>query len=67
MRVVVKKERPLLPATTLPLFAQLIRRCWDAEPSQRPSAADVVTELESANPIAPDISSGIHFFCSCMT
>jgi Leucine-rich repeat (LRR) protein/GTPase SAR1 family protein len=39
--------RPTIPPNTPNAFAQLIQQCWHPEPAQRPSASDVVRQLES--------------------
>ncbi|WIA30080.1 hypothetical protein OEZ86_000175 [Tetradesmus obliquus] len=44
--VAINKERPLLPPSTPPRLAALIRRCWQEEPRQRPRAAAVAAELQ---------------------
>ncbi|KAL6639789.1 hypothetical protein ACP70R_022611 [Stipagrostis hirtigluma subsp. patula] len=38
--------RPELPENTHPRLLNLMQRCWDAIPSNRPSFSDIVTELE---------------------
>lgn len=40
-RVAVHGERPIIPPDTDEEFAGLIRRCWDAEPANRPSMTEV--------------------------
>ena len=39
--------RPTILDTTPPEFAQLIQRCWHANPHVRPEASEVVLELET--------------------
>lgn len=41
-----QNERPPLPASCQPALAQLIRRCWAANPSKRPDFSDIVCTLE---------------------
>lgn len=41
----VENNRPSLPDTYLPELLRIIRRCWDGEPSKRPSFADIVEAL----------------------
>ncbi|KAG0568785.1 hypothetical protein KC19_6G045100 [Ceratodon purpureus] len=40
-------NRPSLPETYPPELLSIIRCCWDAEPSKRPSFEDIVKSLES--------------------
>ncbi|GMN36441.1 hypothetical protein TIFTF001_006017 [Ficus carica] len=44
--VAEKNERPPLPASCQPALAHLIKRCWAANPSQRPDFSDIVSVLE---------------------
>ena len=49
-RVLVRGERPELPEDVqddFPAMVALIRRCWAADPGDRPSADDVVADLEA--------------------
>lgn len=45
--VVYKCARPTIPANCLPVLAEVMTRCWDANPDVRPTFADVVKILES--------------------
>jgi len=39
-------QRPPIPKDTLPSLRQLIERCWDKEPSARPSFAEIIPILD---------------------
>ncbi|KAG9444369.1 hypothetical protein H6P81_015709 [Aristolochia fimbriata] len=39
--------RPELPNNTHPKLLDLMRRCWEGEPSERPSFTDITAELEN--------------------
>ncbi|KAH0976764.1 hypothetical protein GBA52_026483 [Prunus armeniaca] len=38
--------RPDLPSTGHPKLLELMQKCWDADPSNRPSFSDIIAELE---------------------
>ena len=40
--------RPTLPLDTPPAVQALLQRCWEAKPAQRPSAAQLASELAAA-------------------
>ncbi|KAJ8751749.1 hypothetical protein K2173_025929 [Erythroxylum novogranatense] len=44
--VAEKNERPPLPASCQPALANLIKRCWAANPSKRPDFSSIVSALE---------------------
>lgn len=44
--VAEKNERPPMPASCQPALAQLIKRCWAANPSKRPDFTYIVSALE---------------------
>lgn len=44
--VCVRHERPIIPPDTLDSLKRLIERCWDKEPSRRPSFREIVVALE---------------------
>ncbi|KAG1326834.1 putative Serine/threonine-protein kinase STY13, partial [Cocos nucifera] len=46
--VVNKGVRPIIPQDCLPALAEIMTRCWDANPDVRPTFAEVVRMLESA-------------------
>lgn len=39
--------RPSIPKKTPEAFSRLMKRCWDKEPSKRPSFKDIVKDLET--------------------
>lgn len=39
--------REVIPAGTHPRFAVLVQRCWQADPTTRPSFLDALDELEA--------------------
>lgn len=46
--MVLKNDlRPEIPADTPDNFAELIRRCWDRVPKNRPSFKQIIGELSS--------------------
>lgn len=45
--VLIKDIRPDIPPDTPDAFADLMRRCWDRNPSIRPSFKQVLYELEA--------------------
>ncbi|KAL1826273.1 hypothetical protein ACET3Z_004685 [Daucus carota] len=44
--VAEKNERPPIPASCQPALAQLIKRCWAANPAKRPDFSYIVSALE---------------------
>ncbi|KAJ3676824.1 hypothetical protein LUZ60_002548 [Juncus effusus] len=46
--VVNKNARPAIPPDCLPVLTEIMTRCWDADPSVRPSFGEVVRMLEIA-------------------
>jgi serine/threonine protein kinase len=38
--------RPKIPSSCPPFFAELMTKCWDADPSKRPTFAQVIEQLE---------------------
>ncbi|KAG6532983.1 hypothetical protein ZIOFF_006843 [Zingiber officinale] len=46
--VVNREVRPNIPPDCLPALGEIMRRCWDANPDVRPSFAEIVTMLETA-------------------
>ncbi|XP_010270068.1 PREDICTED: serine/threonine-protein kinase HT1 isoform X2 [Nelumbo nucifera] len=49
-----KNERPQLPASCQPALANLIRRCWSANPSKRPDFSYIVAALEKYDKCVKD-------------
>ncbi|GAB2215715.1 hypothetical protein Droror1_Dr00020110 [Drosera rotundifolia] len=47
-KVVNKGVRPIIPNDCLPALAEVMTRCWDANPDVRPPFSDVVKMLEYA-------------------
>ncbi|XP_050127803.1 serine/threonine-protein kinase STY17-like isoform X2 [Malus sylvestris] len=45
--VVQKSLRPTIPKTTHPRFAELLERCWQQDPTQRPPFSDIVEILQN--------------------
>ncbi|KXS19813.1 kinase-like protein [Gonapodya prolifera JEL478] len=46
LKVVLENTRPEIPEYVPEPLADLIRRCWDSEPRQRPDFRDIVSVLE---------------------
>lgn len=46
--VVNKGVRPIIPSDCPPVLAEIMTRCWDANPEVRPPFAEIVTMLENA-------------------
>jgi len=44
---VLKKNRPEIPSTCLPDFAQLIKACWNDNPDSRPTMTEIVQLLKT--------------------
>ena len=42
----MQNERPPIPASCQPALAQLIKRCWAANPAKRPDFSYIVSALE---------------------
>src|SRR5436190_1472704 len=42
---ICKGLRPKIVASTLPVYARLMRRCWDSDPNKRPTADELVEIL----------------------
>jgi mitogen-activated protein kinase kinase kinase 9 len=47
IEVVNNDLRPTIPKKTPENFAKLVRKCWDREPSKRPSFKEIIKELEA--------------------
>ncbi|KAM2621680.1 hypothetical protein TB2_026402 [Malus domestica] len=45
--VVQKSLRPTIPKTTHPRFAELLERCWQQDPTQRPPFSDIIEILQN--------------------
>lgn len=46
-RVVIKGDRPALPACTPADVADVMQACWDEVPAKRPSAEELMTMVRS--------------------
>jgi len=44
---VIKGDRPSVSPDWRPLWSNLMQRCWDANPSQRPSFEEITAELQA--------------------
>lgn len=64
--VVNKGVRPIIPHDCLPVLAEIMTRCWDANPEVRPSFAEVVQMLENAETEILTTVRKARFRC-CMT
>jgi mitogen-activated protein kinase kinase kinase 9 len=47
MEVLNNDMRPKIPKNTPDAFVRLMKKCWDREPSKRPSFKEIVKELQS--------------------
>lgn len=45
--VIYCHARPDLPPDTPPRYADLIRRCWAADPADRPTMADILADVRA--------------------
>lgn len=45
--VIYAHARPDLPQDAPPSYADLIRRCWAADPADRPTMADILADVRS--------------------
>ncbi|KAJ8628827.1 hypothetical protein MRB53_022150 [Persea americana] len=64
--VVNKGVRPIIPHDCLPVLAEIMTRCWDANPEVRPSFTEVVQMLENAETEILTTVRKARFRC-CMT
>jgi len=39
-------ERPFIPNSCQPLYARLIRKCWETDPEKRPSLGEIIHTLD---------------------
>jgi len=46
LEVVNSDLRPKIPESTPEIFAKLMKRCWDRQPSARPTFYDIIKDLE---------------------
>ncbi|KAL8130228.1 hypothetical protein V2J09_019383 [Rumex salicifolius] len=64
--VVNKGVRPGIPNECLPVLAEIMTRCWDANPDVRPPFAEVVGMLEHAETVIMNNVRKARFRC-CLT
>ncbi|GAB4833066.1 Serine/threonine-protein kinase sty13 [Ancistrocladus abbreviatus] len=64
--VVNKSVRPSIPMDCLPVLAEIMARCWDANPDVRPPFSEVVKMLEHAETEIMTTVRKARFRC-CMT
>ncbi|GMH11780.1 hypothetical protein Nepgr_013621 [Nepenthes gracilis] len=64
--VVNKGVRPVIPTDCLPVLAEIMTRCWDANPDVRPPFSEVVKMLEHAETEIMTTVRKARFRC-CMT
>lgn len=50
--IVVDDRRPIFPPETEEGYVLLAKRCWDRDPSKRPSFEDVLSELDQMTTLA---------------
>jgi len=46
LQLIDNGERPFLPAGVNPVFAQLIRDCWEEDPEKRPTFTEILLRLD---------------------
>lgn len=65
MKVFFQGLRPALPNNAHPKLLELMQRCWDAVPSNRPSFSEISIELENLlKEVQVDlISSSLFLLC----
>ena len=57
---IVRGKRPEIPSNVLPFTRSLIERCWSGDPSERPSFAEIYSELaEQHFRLFEDVDSGV--------
>ncbi|KAJ7557201.1 hypothetical protein O6H91_05G116300 [Diphasiastrum complanatum] len=64
--VVNKGVRPVIPQDCPPALAQIMTRCWDANPDVRPGFSQVVKMLEDAQTEIMTTVRRARFRCGCM-
>ncbi|EFJ13809.1 hypothetical protein SELMODRAFT_146897 [Selaginella moellendorffii] len=64
--VVNRGYRPGIPADCPPALAEIMSRCWDANPDSRPGFAQVVKMLEEARAEIVHSVGKARFRCGCM-
>lgn len=66
--VVNKGTRPQIPIDCSPALAQIMTRCWDANPDVRPPFSEVVQLLEAAQQlIMRTVGTAVFRRCGCLT
>lgn len=64
--VVNKGVRPIIPQDCPPALAEIISRCWDANPDARPGFSQIVRMLEEAQAEIMFTVSRARFRCGCI-
>ena len=60
MAFIIRGKRPDIPDKVLPFTRSLITRCWSGDPSDRPSFANIYSELVKQDfRIFEDVDSGV--------
>lgn len=52
--VICRGDRPKIPDTVDPFYADIVRKCWDQNPSRRPSFEHIVNRFMSASSFLPN-------------
>lgn len=52
---VIEGQRPVLPDPSPPEFTKLVRQCWEQEPNDRPSTAEIIHIVENLMEIREEI------------
>ena len=47
MEVLNNDMRPKIPKNTPDTYVRLMKKCWDRDPSKRPSFKEIIKELQS--------------------
>jgi hypothetical protein len=66
LAVVNENVRPILPNDCLPILREIMARCWDSNPDDRPHFTEIVAMLENAEIEVMTTVRKARFRC-CMT